>query len=430
LENSVQVLSKLSDAQNSAIKLIFAKAAYETAWDNPSQLSKSIGNAKNSVIERTEKLILGSTSSQPQNANQLGEVGAKFATLGVMTSVGEGGRMPLSAYLDMLAKLKSKVAQIASSAEADGAARQLMQATLNRTGSELVEALTLVDGVLLANASEEAKEIARPLLVRPLMQTYAALIPPVEREINRVWLAEVFASWRQLASKYPFADSTNEAPMTDISKFLKPQEGILPKFIAKELAGLVTKRGDTLVPRTWANLGVNFSPAFLGATSRLLAAGGTVLQEGEGAKFELQPVPTPGLSETLIEIDGQTLRYRNGPQPWTSFTWPNSANSNAQGARIQVVSFAGVSTSVANFNGRLGLMRLLAQAKADNPSNPTVQLEWSFKAGRAVTEKALPNASSDADSDVVRFNFRMVNGANPFSLSGLRRLGLPEKITH
>lgn len=430
LENTAQALGKLSDAQNSAIKLILVKAAYETAWDNPSQLSKSIGSAKNSVIERTEKLILGNAASQTQNAVQLGEVGSKFAALSAMTNAGEGGRMPLSAYLDMLAKLKGKIAQIAASSEGDGAARQLMQATLNGNGSELAEALALVDGVLLANASEETKEIARPLLVRPLMQTYAALIPPVEKEINHAWQAEVFGPWRALSNKYPFADSSNEAPMADIAKFLKPREGVLPKFIDKELAGLITRRGDTLTPRTWANLGISFSPAFLGGAARLSAAGNAVLQEGEGAKFELQPIPTPGLSETLIEIDGQVLRYRNGPQPWTSFTWPNPANPNAQGARIQAVSFAGVSTSVANFNGRLGLMRLLAQAKADNPANPSVQLEWQFKANRAGTEKAPANPSGDADSEVVRFNFRMVNGANPLSLSGLRRLGLPEKITN
>lgn len=430
LENTAQALGKLSDAQNSAIKLILVKAAYETAWDNPSQLSKSIGSAKNSVIERTEKLILGNASSQTQNAVQLGEVGSKFAALSAITKAGEGGRMPLSAYLDMLAKLKGKIAQIAAGNEADGAARQLMQATLNGSGSELAEALALVDGVLLANASEETKEIARPLLVRPLMQTYAALIPPVEKEINQAWQAEVLVPWRTLSNKYPFADSSNEAPMADIAKFLKPREGVLSKFIDKELAGLITRRGDTLTPRTWANLGVNFSPAFLGGTARLSAAGNAVLQEGEGAKFELQPIPTPGLSETLIEIDGQVLRYRNGPQPWTSFTWPNPASPNAQGARIQAVSFAGVSTSVANFNGRLGLMRLLAQAKADNPANPTVQLEWRFKANRAGAEKASANPSGDADSEVVRFNFRMVNGANPLSLSGLRRLGLPEKITN
>jgi len=302
-----------------------------------------------------------------------------------------------------------------------------MQATLSATGSEFAEALAMVDGVLLTNASDEAREIVRPLLVRPLIQAYATLIPLVEQDINRTWQAEVMAHWRGLAGKYPFADSANEASMAEIAKFLKPGEGTLPRFVDKQLSGLVTRRGDQLVPRTWANLGVGFNPAFLSGVARLTTAGNAVLQEGEGAKFELQPVPTPGFSEILIEVDGQVLRYRNGPQPWTGFTWPNAPGTSAQGARIQVVSFSGVSTSVANCGGRLGLMRLLTQARVDEHGGDTAQLEWRFKVGSSGLERV---TSSEAEGESVRFNFRLVSGANPLSLSGLRRLGLPEKITN
>jgi len=422
LDNAAQSLGKLADPQNSALKLIISKAAFETAWDNPNQISKSIETAKNSVIERTEKLVLGNSSPSASVANlQPGELGSKFALLTTLSAVGEGGRMPLSTYLEMLAKLKAKLAQIAANQEPGVPARQLMQATLNATGSEFAEALTLVDGVLLNNASDEAKEVVRPLLVRPLIQAYAVLIPPVEQDINRSWQAEVMAHWRGLAGKYPFADSANEASMEEIAKFLKPGDGILPRFVDKNLSGLVVRRGDQLVPKTWANLGVGFNPAFLSGVTKLTTAGSSVLQEGEGAKFELQPVPTPGLSEIVVEVDGQILRYRNGPQPWTGFTWPNAPGTSAQGARIQVVSFAGVSTSVANFSGRLGLMRLLAQARVDDHGAGAAQLEWRFKPGAT---------GGESDNEAVRFNFRLVSGANPLSLSGLRRLGLPEKITN
>lgn len=420
LEHAALSLGKLADPQNSPLRLVLAKAAYETAWDNPSQLGKSLETAKNSVIERTEKLVLGNAAPNTLPVQpQLGEVGGKFALLSALTVAGDGGRIPLSAYLDMLGKLKGKLVQISANPEPGGAARQLMQATLSASGSEFAEALALVDGVLLNGASEEAKEVIRPLLVRPLVQAYATLIPPVEQEINQVWQAEVLGQWRGLAGKYPFSDSANEASMAEIAKFLKPGEGVLPRFVDKQLSGLVTRRGDQLIPRTWANLGVSFNPAFLSGVARLSSAGNAVLQDGDGARFELQPVPTPGLSEIVIEVDGQVLRYRNGPQPWTGFAWPNAPAGSAQGARIQVVSFSGVSTSVANFGGRLGLMRLLAQARVDGNVGDIAQLEWRFKTGRA----------GEIDGEAVRFNFRVVSGANPLSLSGLRRLGLPEKIT-
>ena len=429
LDNAAQSLGKLSDAKNSALKLILSKAAYETSWDNPSQISKSIESAKNSVIERTEKLVLGNSSPSVAIPDaRLGEVGGKFALLSALTAAGEGGRMPLSAYFDVLAKLKAKLAQIASNPEPGASSRQLMQATLSAGGSEFAEALALIDGALLGNAPEDAKEIVRPLLVRPLVQAYATLIPHVEQDINRSWQAEVMSSWSGLASKYPFVDSANEASMADIAKFLKPVEGVLPRFVEKNLGGLITRRGDQLLPRTWANLGVGFNPAFLSGVSGLMAAGSSVLREGEGARFELQPIPTPGLSEILIEVDGQVLRYRNGPQPWTGFSWPNVPGNSAQGARIQTVSFSGVSTSVANFTGRLGLMRLLNQARVDEHGGGTATLEWRF---RAAGERPEPvSSSSEIDGETVRFNFRVVSGANPLSLSGFRRLGLPEKIAN
>ena len=427
VENAERSLGKLSDAQSSALKLIIAKAAYETSWDNPSQINKSIESAKNSVIERTEKLVLGSSTPAVAPVDrQLGELGGKFALLSSLAVAGEGGRTPLSAYLDMLVKLKAKLAQIAANSEPGVPARQLMQATLSASGSEFAEALALIDGPLLGNASEEARGIVRPLLVRPLIQAYATLIPHVEQDINRAWQAEVYASWRGLAGKYPFADSANEASMADIAKFLKPGEGTLPRFVEKSLGGLVTQRGDQLIPKTWANLGVSFSPAFLSGVAGLTKAGNAVLQEGEAAKFELQPVPTPGLSEIVFEVDGQALHYRNGPQSWTGFSWPNVAGNSIQGARIQVVAFSGVSTTVASFGGRLGLMRLLSQSRVDEHADGSALLEWRFTPG------ANPNAAAERETggETVRFNFRLVNGANPLSLSGFRRLGLPEKITN
>jgi type VI secretion system protein ImpL len=290
-----------------------------------------------------------------------------------------------------------------------------MVATLSGTGSELADGLQYVDGTLLASAHEETRDIVRPLLVRPLIQTYATLIPPVEQDINQAWEREAYGQWKGLASKYPFADSSNEAPVSDIAKFVKPSGGTLTKFNEKYLNGLVQRNGDAFTPRTWANLGVRFNPAFLSGASRLSAVGGSVLREEGETKFELQPVPTPGVSEILIEVDGQTVLYRNGPQPWAHFNWPSQSSN--QGARIQVVFFNGATVQVAHFPGRLGLMRLLRSGRVSNPTAPVTQIVWPVKASAG-------NAGSD-----VRVNFRMVSGSNPLMLSSLRHLALPGKVT-
>jgi len=417
LQGAAAALGKLGDAQASPIKLILTRAAYETAWDNPSELHRTLEATRNSLIEKTQKLL---SSDPPANGNavadpQLGEVGSKFAVLAKIASAKDNAALPLQAYLDLLAKAKTRLNQIAVSEEPATGARQLMVATLSGSGSELADGLQYVDNTLLASASEEARETVRPLLVRPLIQTYATLIPPVEQDINQAWDREAYGQWKGLASKYPFTDSSNEAPMSEISKFLKPGGGTLAKFTEKYLNGLVQRTGDSYIPRTWANMGIHFSPSFLSGASRLHAVGGAVLREEGETSFELQPVPTPGLSEILIEVDGQSLLYRNGPQPWAHFNWP-SANSN-QGVRIQVTFFNGATAQVVNFPGRLGLMRMLRSGRVGNPTAPVTEIVWPVRAmaGNAATS--------------MRINFRMVSGSNPLMLSSLRHLALPGKVT-
>lgn len=412
-------LGKLGDAQQSPIKKIIARAAYETAWDNPSELQKTLESTKNSVLDR---VMSSGASSNVAVAQATGEVGGKFRVLAQLAAADAGGRPALNGYLDALLKLKGRVAGIAATSEPGAASRQFMQVTLSGSASELVDALQYVDGQMLGSADQDTKDVLRPLLVRPLISTYASLVPPTEADINRLWSEQVWQQWVSLSGKYPFAESTNEAQMTDISKFLRPGDGTLPKFIDRVLGPLVLRRGENYVARTWANMGVDFNPGFLAGISRLTSVANAVLQEGDGSKFELQPVPTPGLSEITIEIDGQQLRYRNGPQAWTTFSWPGATNQpSAQGARLNIVSFAGVATPIATHPGRLGLMRLLSQAYADNPNAHDVRLEWRVKSADGRTRD---------DMIPIRFNFRMVSGANPIALSGLRRVGLPEKIAN
>jgi len=425
MEKSAIAVGRMGDVANSPVKRILQRAAFETAWDNPSELSKKLASAKTNVVAKAEELIRSNYPSAPNPSTatmQYGEVGTQFALLASMAGTANA-RAPIDTYMDSLVKIKAKLASIAASAEPGTSARQLMQATLSGTNSEFSEALSQVDNVLLSNASEDTKSYLRPILVRPLIQAYSTLVPLVEADINRAWEQRVYNGWQGLASKYPFANNANEAQMSDIAKFLRPGDGVLPRFVDQNLGPLVAKRSDGLVGRTWANVGVRFNPAFLSSLSRLLATGAAVLQEGDGSHFELQPIPTPGLSEILIEIDGQVLRYRNGPQPWVAFSWPNNAQS--QGARLQAISFAGVPTQVAYYNGRLGLMRLLADARALNPAVSSGTVEWRFKPVR-------PDGKDSAKQDMqsIRFNYRPVSGANLLALSNLRGLALPQHITN
>jgi type VI secretion system protein ImpL len=427
MDRAATALGRFGDPQNSPIKLILARAAAETTWDSPSELSKTIDKAKKNIIEKTTGFLnSGGTQTTPQGA-QLGPVGTHFAPIAEMVGV-PGASAPLNAYLDQLNKLRGKLASIAGSGEPGPGARTLLQATLSGSGSELAETLQYVDSTLLGRMSDTTRDAVRPLLVKPLMESFLALVGPTEEHLNSLWQQQVYTPWTNLKDKYPFADSSNEAPMTEISRFLKPGDGTLAKFVDKELGPIVVKRGDTYAARTWGGQGVGLGGNFLNSISRLAETGGALLQEGETCKFELQPVPTPGLTDILIEVDGQKLLYRMGPQTWTTISWPGQSSS--QGARLQVTSFMGATAQICNFPGRLGLLRMLDQAHVENPKATTSALEWRFKVTPAFTSKnPVANATKeDFYPQGIRFNFRLVSGTNPLGLNSLRHQSLPQRV--
>ncbi len=406
---SASAMTRLADRQNSPIKLILTRAAYETSWDNPSELNRSLANAKQNVLERTTQLLTGGEKPE-QNAEKLGEVGKHFSGIALLV---KGENAPINSYLDQLAKLKGKMASIASTDDPGSVARTTLQATYNGGGSELADAITYVDNALLAQVTPQTAEMVRPMLVRPLSQSYSALLGPVSTDINQAWANEVLPQWRLLSAKYPFSDSASTATIAEINRFIKPNDGTLDRFVNKYLAGLVQKKGDELVPRSWGDLGIRFNPAFLAAVSKLSSLASSQMQDGESIRFELQPQPTPGLSEIVFDIDGQEMRYRNGPQLWQPFTW--NGNGQGSGARIQAVNYSGVASVVANHTGGMGFLRLLSAAKTQQDTSDTAQLSWQVRKGD--------------DSQLIKVNLRVVSGVNPMQLNRLNKMTLPDRVT-
>jgi type VI secretion system protein ImpL len=418
-ERAESALERLTDPRSSPIKLLLQRAAFETGWDNPTQLSSTVSDTRQSVQTRVTAAITGSGSRAPQLPNQqshYGELGQRFALLSILTNSNNPQSAALmNGYLEHLAKLKVKFNQINAADENSTAMIDLIGATLDGK-AEFVDATAYVDNIMLGSTDSASRSLLRELLVEPLLQSFAVLLPPLEDGINDLWASEVYEDWIEMAGKYPFSDSQHEVPLSEVIRFLKPGDGAIDKFVDEYLENFVHRRGSAsqLTPRTWNNMGIRFNAAFLDGARRLSSIGASLAKGGSGSSlFELQPVPTPSLQEITVEIDGQTLRYRNGPQMWQSFKWPNG---DAQGARIQVVAFDGSTSVVSNQPGRMGLMRMIGAGKrsALDANMKSGRLEWRLKGA--------------GETDTVKFNIRVVSGVNPLQLADLRHLTLPKRI--
>ncbi|MCL2591290.1 MAG: type VI secretion system membrane subunit TssM [Betaproteobacteria bacterium] len=413
-----RMLERLANPQNSPIKVVLQRVAFETAWDNPAQLSNAVEGVRDTA--RTAAKWAGGQQIPNVNIpleNRYGILGRQFASLAAVSDSDKQGTPLLAGYLEHLGRLKGQLNPIAASDDQSGAALKLILSTLNGSGSEFAETMQYVDNTLLAAVGEQAmKDALRPLLAAPLKQSYKTLLPPVEETLEDAWQSEVHEQWVTLANKYPFSNSQNEVRPIEIIYFLG-SGGTVDKFVEDYLKGLVVKRGGQFVPRTWADLGVRLNPQFMTIVGRMSSLGSAMSRSGGGAgessRFELRPIPTPGIAEIIVEIDGQVLRYRNGPQPWQAFNWPGG---DSQGARIQVVANNGVVSTVSSQPGNMGLMRMIGESTRKLDANMAAgQLEWHFKG---------PEGTQS-----VKLDFRATGGLNPMQLAGLGSVNLPRRIT-
>ncbi|MTV39599.1 type VI secretion system membrane subunit TssM [Duganella radicis] len=421
LDGAVTAMNRLGDPQSSPLSKILGEIHQQTSWDNPSAMSAEVKEAQTGLINWIKYSLLRRSPAQvninlpAERAATLGPVGREFAAIGKLMASRDKDASLMRAYLDQLSKLRSRLNQLKNQGDPGPAARQFMQQTLEGSGSELADALRYVDDQVLIGMSDMQKQSIRPILVRPLMQTFAVLIPAAEAEINKTWLAQVYEPFQQtLANKYPFSPNARvEAASAEIAQLFGP-DGQIAKFATTAMGPLVLRRGDVMAPRTWADMGIALSPQTVARFPGWIApisAGGVASPASAQTIFQIQPMPAPGTLEYTVEIDGQQLRYRNTPAQWASMVHPSP--QGAPGARITAVAFDGRNIDVFNEPGELGLKRMIDAAAKQKRDGGVFELRWS--SGSITVAMGLKIISS-AES-----------GGTPQD-QGFRGLRLPETI--
>ncbi|MET3132988.1 type VI secretion system protein ImpL [Oxalobacteraceae bacterium GrIS 1.11] len=432
-DGAAVAMNRLGDPQTSPINKLINTVYQETSWDNPSLLDAGMKKAQRGVVAWFNETILRQTPSQlnlnlPVAANgapvpaTLGPVGREFAGVAKLVVKKDQQATLMSGYMDALSKLRGRFNTIKNQGDTGPGAKQFMLQTLDGNGSELADALKYVDEQMLTGMTDPQKTAIRPILVRPLMQTFAVIVKPSESEINKVWIAQVVEPFQKtLALKYPFStESKVEASNADIGVLFGP-DGAIAKFFNTTIGPLVVRRGDTLNAKTWANMGITLAPAvvanFPGWIAPLSANGVAANAAASGGEaqtmFDLQTLPATGATEYTIEIDGQQLRWRGQPQPWVHMVWPNP--QGVPGSRISAITPDGRTVSLLNETGHFGLKKMIDSAKKKRKDGGVFELSWD-NSGVVVTAnlKIMPSAPAPVAT--------AQNG------QGFRRMKLPETI--
>lgn len=386
---AVDDMNILGDPQNSPMRKLIEKVYQETSWDNPSLVDQGLKSAQGGFVGWFKRVIL---RRQPRGVNlnldnvkvksadgklRTGPVGSAFAGVARLMVARDNNSPLLNNYLDVLAKLRTRLNAIKNQGDIGPGARVLMQKTLDGSGSELSSGLQLVDEQMLDGLDDRQRNTLRPLLLRPLIQAFSALVQPTEAEINKIWTAQVFSPFeKDLAQKYPFDSSGQvQAAESEIAQVFGPAGGIA-KFAGDTLGPLVDRRGDTLTAKQWADMGITLSPKLMAGFAQWVAPLGQTTGSGTQTIFKIQPEPgTGGISEYTISINGQSLRYRNTPPEWKPFVWDGSQTNPV--ATISAVTYDGRTVMIQNLSGADALKKLFAAAKGTKDANGVYTLTWS-----------------------------------------------------
>jgi type VI secretion system protein ImpL len=432
-EASVQAMNRLGDPQASPIAKVLKTVYDETVWDDPSQARASQTKLKRGLLAWFREVVL---RRAPSDARQLadaaapmpsgagvagaaaaGPVGREFAGVARLVGIKEKDASLMTGYLDALSKLRSRLNQLKNQGDPGPGAKQLMQQTLEGSGSELADALKYVDEQMLTGMTDSQKQMLRPLLVRPLVQTFAMIVLPSESEINRTWQAQVVEPFQKnLAAKSPFTAGVQmQATPGEIGQVFGP-EGAVAKFVGATMGPLVVRRGDVLSSRTWADIGVTLAPQVVSGFPGWVAplsSNGVASGGGTQTVFQLLPMTASGVTEYTIEIDGQQLRYRNTPPSWVNMVHPGP-QGDTSGARVSAVTFDGRTVELFNVPGELGLRKLF-EAAVQKKLEPNVH-ELSWSSGNVSVAVRLKQISSPGSS------------ADPQASRGYNGLRLPETV--
>jgi type VI secretion system protein ImpL len=378
---AIAAIDRLGDAERSPLRALLQRARDETRWDAAPTLPAN-ADAK----------------TQAATSALRGPVSQAFAGLARLVEARDGAPAPLETYLAELGKLRSRLRGIANEGDVGPGARRFLEATLQGKDSELVAALRHTDEHMLTGLAEAQRQALRPLLLRPLMQTFAALVVPAETELNRVWAAQVLKPFQDdLAGKYPFDEGGRvEAGPDEVARIFGPS-GAIARFAADTLGPLVERRGDILTPRRWGEQAITLAPELLTSFPRWVAADGSAAP-GQHTVFQLMPEPTgTGIAEVVITIGGQTLRYRNAPPQWSHFVW---GGAHSQDARIEATTTDGRTVRVADFPGNDALGELVRAARRERGEDGTHVLAWTQEGTTvALRLRILSSANVDAEGE-------------------------------
>ncbi|WP_459710669.1 ImcF-related family protein [Paraburkholderia sp. 2C] len=418
LTDAIDQLARLADAQTSPLIALMKSVQYEAQAGRP---SAALGDT---LVRNAQSLIGNSADTQTSVTNPLDKPfgpllalmgdnsvnsGANSGDHGTAAPIIQGG-ISLAHYLTVTTTMRLKLQQIAASPDAQAMARSLAQAVFQGKLSELTQARD--DAALIAaSLGKQWSGFGDALFARPLDTAWQTILQPAAASLNEAWRTSIALPFKtSFDGRYPFFDTNADASFAELGRYVRPDTGLITRFLTIELAGVLKRQGDQWGPDPLAPQALRFDPAFLAAIRQLSSLGALAYTQGDaGYHFEIMALPTANVTRTELTIDGKPIAYFNQKESWTALTWPGNGLNGRAGLMWEMVN-AGLRQAF-DATGDWAFLRLLAQAQIKPLDSTRYELTWNE-----------PNAAP------LRYVMRTQVGAGPLELLKLRGFRMPERI--
>jgi type VI secretion system protein ImpL len=289
----------------------------------------------------------------------------RFTTETSKTEDGEESLTALDSYEDQLATVQTTLLAVKDKPAESGVLLDKIEST--RTNVEM-----------LVRKQSDNVAIFERLLLPPFQEMRSVVFEGTAEAKSNLFCEQVVSTYQQaFKGLYPFdRASQKDAPLPEVAEFLRPEGGLVRKFVKEQLLEDVVATG-----RKWeftSSGGAMFRPELLtflektGALATTLFPGGDTVDPLVRFQVRLRPgVSADGtasqISSITFTLDGTDETYRNGPDTvWKPMIWPGQAGK--LGARILVQSADGATETALEAEGEWGLFRLLERVKRIEPS--------------------------------------------------------------
>ncbi|MDT6962063.1 ImcF-related family protein [Cupriavidus sp. SZY C1] len=446
LPGVVDQLKLLADARQSPVIALMKSLAYQGgAGARKDSLSDTLVAKAQGILGRKDE---APETVRPDPAGPLGAAFGPVLRLAGQPSTGNtgGSELSLQRYLDRVTAVRLRLQQMTQSADANALARQMAQSLFQGKGSDLADTQAYAR-LMAASLGAEWAGMGEALFVRPVVQAEQSVLQPAQASLNEAWRRSIALPWqRAFAGRYPFAATANDASLPEMARYIRPQSGLINTFLLAELAGVLALQGDQWVP-VGSGTGLTFDPAFLKSINTLQRIGAHLLVQGEPRyQFELRPIPTPGLTDTRLTLDRQTLHYYNQRETWQAMSWP-AANLQEPRTLLQWQTERAGTNKTLEIEGVWAWVRMLEQARVTPIDSATVQLTFHARPDTGDSSPGMAKPSPEPPDSAasllpraervaapatlvhpIHYQMRTAVGRGPLEALELRDLRLPERI--